>query len=159
MIAAVSPADYNYEETLSTLRYAARAKAIKNKPRVNEDPKDALLKEYEQEIRKLKQMLENMNKGIKSQTGEGVVDSLQRWGNAGNVKMDLEASIGKGQGANNKEESVEDLIKKLQTRGTRVKILKDDEENQTPKQTGSKKAGSDMDVLNDRTDNLNQRGD
>ena len=44
MIAAVSPADYNYEETLSTLRYAARAKAIKNKPRVNEDPKDALLK-------------------------------------------------------------------------------------------------------------------
>jgi hypothetical protein len=44
MIAACSPADYNYEETLSTLRYAARAKAIKNKPTVNEDPKDALLK-------------------------------------------------------------------------------------------------------------------
>ena len=44
MIAACSPADYNYEETLSTLRYAARAKAIKNKPKVNEDPKDALLK-------------------------------------------------------------------------------------------------------------------
>ena len=34
MIAAASPADYNYEETLSTLRYAARAKAIKNKPKV-----------------------------------------------------------------------------------------------------------------------------
>jgi kinesin family protein 3/17 len=47
MIAALSPADYNYDETLSTLRYAARAKAIKNKPIVNEDPKDALLKEYE----------------------------------------------------------------------------------------------------------------
>lgn len=31
--------DYNYEETLSTLRYASRAKFIKNKPRVNEDPK------------------------------------------------------------------------------------------------------------------------
>ena len=57
MIAAVSPADYNYEETLSTLRYAARAKAIKNKPRVNEDHKDALLKEYEEEIKKLKEML------------------------------------------------------------------------------------------------------
>lgn len=39
MIAAVSPADYNYEETLSTLRYANRAKDIKNKPRINEDPK------------------------------------------------------------------------------------------------------------------------
>lgn len=54
MIAAISPADYNYEETLSTLRYASRAKDIKNKPIVNEDPKDALLKEYELEIRKLK---------------------------------------------------------------------------------------------------------
>ena len=57
MIAAVSPADYNYEETLSTLRYASRAKSIKNKPHVNEDPKDALLKEYEAEINRLKDML------------------------------------------------------------------------------------------------------
>ena len=63
MIAACSPADYNYEETMSTLRYAARAKAIKNKPKVNEDPKDALLKQYEDEIKKLKAMLEAMNKG------------------------------------------------------------------------------------------------
>jgi hypothetical protein len=50
MIAAISPADYNYEETLTTLRYASRAKMIKNKPRVNQDPKDALLKQYEEEI-------------------------------------------------------------------------------------------------------------
>lgn len=57
MIAAVSPADYNYEETLSTLRYASRAKSIKNKPTINEDPKDALLKEYEEEIKRLKDML------------------------------------------------------------------------------------------------------
>lgn len=63
MIAAISPADYNYEETLSTLRYASRAKAIKNKPKVNEDPKDALLKEYEQEIQKLKDMLQQMGQG------------------------------------------------------------------------------------------------
>lgn len=46
MMAALSPADYNYEETLSTLRYADRAKSIKNKPKINEDPKDALLREY-----------------------------------------------------------------------------------------------------------------
>lgn len=58
MIAAISPADYNYEETLSTLRYASRAKAIKNKPKVNEDPKDALLKQYEEEIKKLREMLQ-----------------------------------------------------------------------------------------------------
>ena len=62
MIAACSPADYNYEETLSTLRYAARAKAIKNKPTVNEDPKDALLKQYEEEINSLKKMLQDMQK-------------------------------------------------------------------------------------------------
>ena len=58
MIAAISPADYNCDETLSTLRYASRAKSIKNKPRVNEDPKDALLKQYEDEILRLKAMLE-----------------------------------------------------------------------------------------------------
>ncbi len=58
MIAAVSPANYNYDQTLSTLRYASRAKFIQNKPKVNEDPKDALLKEYMEEIKKLKMMLE-----------------------------------------------------------------------------------------------------
>lgn len=61
MIAAVSPADYNYDESLSTLRYASRAKQIKNKPVINEDPKDALLRQYEEEIRNLKQMLEMIN--------------------------------------------------------------------------------------------------
>jgi len=68
MIAALSPADYNYEESISTLRYASRAKSIKNKPTVNEDPKDALLKQYEDEINNLKRMLMNMN------NGEGVND-------------------------------------------------------------------------------------
>lgn len=58
MIAAISPADYNFEETLTTLRYASRAKNIKNKPRVNQDPKDALLKQYEEEIKKLRMIIE-----------------------------------------------------------------------------------------------------
>lgn len=44
MIAAISPANYNFDETLSTLRYASRAKFIQNKPKINEDPKDALLR-------------------------------------------------------------------------------------------------------------------
>lgn len=60
MVAALSPADYNYDETLSTLRYADRAKQIKNKPKINMDPKDALLKEYENEIKQLKEMLMQM---------------------------------------------------------------------------------------------------
>ena len=63
MIAAISPADYNYEETLTTLRYASRAKHIKNKPRVNMDPKDALLKQYEEEIQRLKAIIEQSLKG------------------------------------------------------------------------------------------------
>ena len=44
MIAAIGPADYNAEETISTLRYASRAKNIENKPRINEDPKDAMIR-------------------------------------------------------------------------------------------------------------------
>ena len=58
MVACLSPADNNYDETLSTLRYANRAKNIKNKPKINEDPKDAMLREYQDEITKLKQLLE-----------------------------------------------------------------------------------------------------
>ncbi|KAJ3084839.1 kinesin-domain-containing protein [Rhizoclosmatium globosum] len=63
MIATLSPASYNYDETLSTLRYANRAKNIKNKPKINEDPKDAMLREYQEEINKLKQALEAKQKG------------------------------------------------------------------------------------------------
>ncbi|XP_030585621.1 kinesin-like protein KIF17 isoform X6 [Archocentrus centrarchus] len=57
MIACLSPADNNYEESLSTLRYANRAKSIQNRPRINEDPKDALLREYQEEIKKLRVLL------------------------------------------------------------------------------------------------------
>ncbi|XP_052565500.1 osmotic avoidance abnormal protein 3 isoform X2 [Culex pipiens pallens] len=57
MVACISPADSNYDETLSTLRYASRAKNIANKPKVNEDPKDTMLREYQQEILRLKQLL------------------------------------------------------------------------------------------------------
>jgi hypothetical protein len=57
MIANIGPVDYNYDETLSTLRYANRAKSIKNKPRINEDPKDAMIRQYQEEIFKLKEEL------------------------------------------------------------------------------------------------------
>lgn len=56
-IACISPAEYNYDETLSTLRYASRAKNISNKPVINEDPKDAMLREYQAEILQLKSQL------------------------------------------------------------------------------------------------------
>lgn len=59
MIACISPSDRDYAETLSTLRYANRAKSIHNKPRVNEDPKDAVLRSYRDEIERLRSLLEN----------------------------------------------------------------------------------------------------
>ena len=59
MFANISPASYNYEETVGTLRYASRAKLIKNAPKINEDPKDALLRKYEEEIKALKEHLTN----------------------------------------------------------------------------------------------------
>ncbi|XP_066470527.1 kinesin-like protein KIF3A isoform X1 [Tiliqua scincoides] len=58
MCANIGPADYNYDETISTLRYANRAKNIKNKARINEDPKDALLRQFQKEIEELKKKLE-----------------------------------------------------------------------------------------------------
>ena len=63
MIANVGPADYNMDETLSTLRYASRAKHIQNKPRINEDPKDAMLREFQEEIQRLRQQLEMAGAG------------------------------------------------------------------------------------------------
>lgn len=45
MIAALSPADINFDETLGTLRYADRAKKIKNKAVINENPLDKLIRE------------------------------------------------------------------------------------------------------------------
>ncbi len=57
-VANVGPADWNFDETMSTLRYANRAKNIQNKPRVNEDPKDAMLREFQEEISRLRQALQ-----------------------------------------------------------------------------------------------------
>ena len=44
MVANIGPASYNIDESLTTLRYASNAKKIKNSPKINEDPKDALLR-------------------------------------------------------------------------------------------------------------------
>ncbi|KAM9490560.1 kinesin-like protein KIF16B isoform 12-T15 [Salvelinus alpinus] len=57
MIATVSPADVNYGETLSTLRYANRAKNIINKPTINEDCNVKLIRELRAEIARLKALL------------------------------------------------------------------------------------------------------
>lgn len=71
MVANIGPAEYNYEETLITLRYANRAKNIKNRPHVNEDPKDTLLKEFQAEIERLREQLERKRKLRASPGGGG----------------------------------------------------------------------------------------
>ena len=50
----------NYEETLSTLRYADRAKKIKNKAAINESPQDKMIRELKAENQQLKQMLKKL---------------------------------------------------------------------------------------------------
>ncbi|XP_034107479.1 kinesin-like protein KIF3A [Drosophila sulfurigaster albostrigata] len=58
MCATISPADCNCMETISTLRYASRAKNIQNRMHINEEPKDALLRHFQEEIARLRKQLE-----------------------------------------------------------------------------------------------------
>lgn len=59
MVATISPAADNFEETLSTLRYADRAKRIVNHAVVNEDPNARIIRELTQEVEALREMLRN----------------------------------------------------------------------------------------------------
>ena len=61
MIACLSPSDTNFEETLSTLKYAHTTKSVNNKPVMNveQDPKDQMIRELQNEIRNLRNRLGN----------------------------------------------------------------------------------------------------
>uniref|UniRef100_A0A8C4NH62 Uncharacterized protein n=1 Tax=Eptatretus burgeri TaxID=7764 RepID=A0A8C4NH62_EPTBU len=63
MIAALSPADINFDETLSTLRYADRAKQIKCNAVVNEDPNSRLIRELKEEVARLRDLLRSQGLG------------------------------------------------------------------------------------------------
>ncbi len=82
MVANIGPAEYNYEETITTLRYANRAKNIKNKPRINEDPKDALLREFQEEIARLKARLDSKGGGRAGSGGKRRKKQRNREGGA-----------------------------------------------------------------------------
>jgi hypothetical protein len=71
MICALSPASINYEETLSTLRYADRAKKIQNKAVVNESEQDKMVRQLKEENLDLKKMIEDLNRKIMG--GGGVI--------------------------------------------------------------------------------------
>uniref|UniRef100_A0A8C1MW95 plus-end-directed kinesin ATPase n=1 Tax=Cyprinus carpio TaxID=7962 RepID=A0A8C1MW95_CYPCA len=69
MVAALSPADINYDETLSTLRYADRAKQIRCNAVINEDPNNRLVRELKEEVSRLKDLLYAQGLGDIIETG------------------------------------------------------------------------------------------
>ncbi|XP_055863351.1 kinesin-like protein unc-104 isoform X10 [Biomphalaria glabrata] len=78
MVAALSPADINYDETLSTLRYADRAKQIMCKAVVNEDPNAKLIRELKEEVARLKDIL--TSEGIELGEGQSMQEYLEQRG-------------------------------------------------------------------------------
>uniref|UniRef100_A0A8C9TS50 Kinesin family member 4 n=1 Tax=Scleropages formosus TaxID=113540 RepID=A0A8C9TS50_SCLFO len=80
MIACVSPADSNVEETINTLRYADRARKIKNKPVVNVDPRSAELKHLKQQVQELQVMLLHARGGVAP-----VLSGLEPAGNVSDI--------------------------------------------------------------------------
>uniref|UniRef100_A0A4W5MU25 Kinesin-like protein n=1 Tax=Hucho hucho TaxID=62062 RepID=A0A4W5MU25_9TELE len=83
MIACISPADSNIEETINTLRYADRARKIKNKPVVNVDPRAAEMKRLKQQVQELQVMLLHARGGVApvlsgSEPAENVSKILER---------------------------------------------------------------------------------
>ncbi|CAH8507576.1 unnamed protein product [Dicrocoelium dendriticum] len=75
MIATLSPADINYEETLSTLRYADRAKRIVCQAVINEDPNTKLIRELKAEVARLREVLELQSRAIPASSTSGHAQS------------------------------------------------------------------------------------
>ncbi|XP_028817175.1 kinesin-like protein KIF1A isoform X6 [Denticeps clupeoides] len=76
MVAALSPADINYDETLSTLRYADRAKQIRCNAVINEDPNNRLVRELKDEVSRLKELLYAQGLGDIIETYRGPGDEI-----------------------------------------------------------------------------------
>lgn len=76
MICAVSPADMNFEESLSTLRYADRAKKIQNKAVINESAQDKLIRELKTENEQLKKLLRDAASGNGKVSAQDFLDMM-----------------------------------------------------------------------------------
>ncbi|XP_016344926.1 kinesin-like protein KIF3C [Sinocyclocheilus anshuiensis] len=121
MVATLGPASYNYEETLTTLRYANRAKNIKNKPRVNEDPKDALLREFQEEIARLKAQLDKRGMLTKRKRRSR---RLRKIGDGGEVEED---DVEDEEEEENVEKEAQEYMKEQQEKLEREKeAIRDD---------------------------------
>jgi hypothetical protein len=79
MICALSPASINYEETLSTLRYADRAKKIQNKAVINESETDKMIRLLKEENLDLKTLIENLSKQVMGNGGVAGEDEKKKF--------------------------------------------------------------------------------
>ena len=77
MIACISPAEINFEETLNTLKYASRARHIKNKPVVNTDPHSAMIASMKSEIMSLKTQVQNYYNLLSTSDNEDIKANLE----------------------------------------------------------------------------------
>jgi len=144
MIANIGPADYNIEETLTTLRYADRAKNIKNVPKVNEDPKDAMIKKYKEELEKLKEALAKASGGIEVSVNQFVSDDAINMNSRKRIEeIQNQLILEKERIQNEKNEKIKQLEsdKKLaeDAKIELLKKLKKEEEEQNKKIEAQKK--------------------
>lgn len=163
MIAAISPDDNSYDETQGTLRYASRAKQIKNQPKVNEDPKDALLKDYADEIRRLKDALANrkgtskpgepkskienfhtLNQGIIDIDDLRKIDRLRQQESQENVMVDKKQEMENA--LKNKDEQLKDELAKQE----KLQKLLDEMEQKAKIKKKSSQLNSNFDVVKEK---------
>lgn len=114
MCANCGPADYNYDETLSTLRYANRAKNIRNQPVINEDPKDTMLREYQDEIARLKQQLKDINATNNSADHVAIKKEVPFLENREAIMKAMDLLDSRGKEKMNPSCEIKELEKKLQ---------------------------------------------
>ena len=135
MIANIGPSDSNYSETLQTLKYANRAKQIKNKPKINEDSKDALLRQKQDELKLLKLQIQRM--GLHSNELSKNIDSL----NLSYLKIENSASKKKKNKENfiDYKEKMEELKNEDQTIKREKNILQRKLEEQRNKLVNEEK--------------------
>lgn len=111
MICALSPSSTNYEETLSTLRYAERAKKIENKAVVNESPQERMIRELKEENEKLRKMLMGMS-------GTGVRDDPEARRKMEDLQEELNANMSAMQEMQKTwQEKVEEAKRKAEAEG------------------------------------------
>ena len=116
MIANIGPASYNKEESLSSLKYAYGAKSIKNKPKINEDPKDTMIRKFNDEIEQLRLQLAALASGNSSNIDPKALMALLGSNNNNDDKM--------GQMIQRRQQELEKQREDMETKRLEIENLK-----------------------------------